>query len=56
MFLEDWKPGHVFIWEDQYISNYKAGDLYKWYDPMMYHGVVNIGHETRYTLQITTHD
>jgi hypothetical protein len=56
MFLEDWKPGHVFVWDDKYISDYKAGDLFKWYDPMMYHGVVNIGHETRYTLQITTHD
>ena len=56
MFLEDWKPGHVFVWDDKYISNYKAGDLFKWYDPMMYHGVVNIGHETRYTLQITTYD
>jgi hypothetical protein len=56
MFLQDWQPGHVFTWNDQYISNYKAGDLFQWYDPMMYHGVVNIGHEIRYTLQITTHD
>jgi hypothetical protein len=56
MFLQDWQPGHIFTWDNQYISNYKAGDLFKWYDPMMYHGVVNIGHETRYTLQITTHD
>ena len=56
MFLEDWKPGHIFVWEDQYLSNYKAGDLYRWKDPMCYHGVVNIGHETRYTLQITTYD
>lgn len=56
MFLDDWKPGHVFVWEDQYLSNYKAGDLYKWTDPMCYHGVVNIGYDTRYTLQITTFD
>jgi len=56
MFLEDWKPGHIFVWDDNYISSYKAGDMFKWNDPMMYHGVVNIGHETRYTLQITTYD
>lgn len=56
LFLEDWKPGHIYIWEDQYISNYKAGDLYKWKDPMCYHGCTNIGYETRYTLQITTCD
>jgi hypothetical protein len=56
MFLQDWKIGHVFVWNDQYISNYQAGDLFLWPDPMMPHGVVNIGHETRYTLQITTYD
>lgn len=56
LFLEDWKPGHVYVWGDQYISNYKAGDFYKWKDPMCYHGCVNIGYDNRYTLQITTVD
>ena len=56
MFLQDWQPGHIFTWGDKMLSNYKAGDLYEWIDPMCYHGVVNIGYETRYTLQITTHD
>jgi hypothetical protein len=56
MFLQDWKPGHIFVYDDKIKTDYKAGDLYKWYDPMMYHGVVNIGYETRYTLQITTID
>lgn len=56
MFLEDWQPGHIFTWGDKMLSNYKAGDLYRWTDPMCYHGVVNIGYEPRYTLQITTVD
>jgi hypothetical protein len=56
MFLEDWQPGHIFTWGDKMLSNYKAGDLYKWSDPMCYHGVVNIGYKPRYTLQITTVD
>ena len=56
MFLQDWQPGHIFTWNDKMLSNYKAGDLYEWRDPMCYHGVVNIGYETRYTLQITTYD
>jgi hypothetical protein len=56
MFLEDWQPGHIFTWDDQMLSNYKAGDMYRWTDPMCYHGVVNIGYSVRYTLQITTHD
>ena len=56
LFLQDWQPGHIFTWDDKMLSNYNAGDLYIWEDPMCYHGVVNIGYETRYTLQITTHD
>jgi hypothetical protein len=56
VFLQDWQPGHIYTWDDKMISNYKAGDMYKWSDPLCYHGAVNIGYETRYTLQITTYD
>lgn len=56
MFLQDYHPGHVFVYDDKMISNYKAGDLFKWNDPMVVHGVVNISYKTRYTLQITTYD
>jgi hypothetical protein len=56
LFLQDWQPGHIFTWEDNMIANYFAGDLYKWSDPMCFHGCVNIGYETRYTLQITTYE
>ena len=56
MFLQDWEPGHIFVYDDQMLSNYKAGDLYEWSDPMIVHGVVNIGFNNRYTLQITMHD
>lgn len=56
MFLQDWIPGHIFTWGDKMLSNYKAGDMYRWTDPMCFHGVVNIGYRIRYTLQITTHD
>jgi len=56
MFLEDFKPGHIFVWEDNIITNYKAGDLYQWVDPLCYHGCVNIGYDNRYTLQLTTFD
>jgi hypothetical protein len=56
IFLEDWKPGHIFTWDDKMIANYSAGDMYRWSDPMCYHGCTNIGYENRYTLQITTFD
>ena len=55
VFLQDWKPGHIFTWSNKMICDYKAGDLFEWNDPMCYHGCVNIGYENRYTLQITTH-
>lgn len=55
IFLQDFQPGHIFVWDNKMIADYKAGDLYKWEDPMCYHGCVNIGYETRYTFQITTY-
>lgn len=56
LFLQDWQPGHIFTYDDKMIANYKKGDFYRWSDPMCYHGCVNIGFETRYTLQITTYE
>lgn len=56
MFLEDYHPGHVFIWDDQISANYKAGDVFEWSDPMIVHGCVNISYKTRYTLQVTMYD
>lgn len=56
MFLQDYHPGHIFVWEDKIISNYKAGDVFEWSDPMIVHGVSNISYKTRYTLQVTMYD
>lgn len=56
LYLQDWIPGHIFTYDDKMIANYKSGDLYRWSDPMCYHGCVNIGFETRYTIQLTTFD
>lgn len=55
MYLEDYHPGHIFVWDDK-ISVYKAGDVFEWSDPMIVHGCVNISYKTRYTLQVTMHD
>lgn len=56
MFLQDFHPGHIFVYEDKIAANYKAGDVFEWSDPMIIHGCTNISFETRYTLQITMHD
>jgi hypothetical protein len=56
IFLQDWEPGHIFVWDDKYIANYKAGDMYEWSDSLSMHGPANIGYNPRYTLQITLND
>lgn len=52
----DWEVGHVFVYDDYMVSNYKAGDLYKFTDPFGVHGAANIGLSPRITFQITTYD
>lgn len=56
MFLKDWEPGHIFVYDDKILTNYKAGDVYEWDDNMVEHGVVNIGFTNRYTIQIALYD
>lgn len=56
LFLQDFIPGHIFVWDDKIITNYKKGDMYEWSDPMIVHGPANISFENRYTLQITLYD
>ena len=54
--LQDWEPGHVFVYEDQVITKYKAGDVWRYSNSNALHGASNIGHTTRLVLQISTHD
>lgn len=56
MFLQDYEIGHIFVYDDKLLTGYKAGDVYEWSDPMIVHGVINIGFRTRYTMQVTYHD
>ena len=52
VFLEDWKPGHVFGMNNEIIINWKSGETYEWsYDVEHWGG--NFGTEDRYTLQLT---
>ena len=56
MFLQDYIPGHIFVYDDKLSVNYKAGDVFEWSDPMIVHGCANISFDTRYTMQVTMHD
>lgn len=52
IFLEDWKPGHMFEIFYKPITNWKAGDFVTWsYDTP--HMAANLGMEARFTAQIT---
>ena len=56
MFLQDYHPGHAFIYDDNLSVNYKKGDLYEWNNPETLHGVMNISFKPRYTLQLVMYD
>jgi hypothetical protein len=52
IFLEDWKPGHIFEIENTPITNWKAGEYVLWqYDSE--HMAANLGLDPRYTAQLT---
>lgn len=45
--LQDYEPGHVFIYEDQLATHYKKGDLFVYDDSKALHGACNIGWSPR---------
>lgn len=55
IFLEDWKPGHIFEIENIPITNWKAGEWVLWENDSP-HMAANLGLEPRYTAQITFTD
>jgi hypothetical protein len=52
--LQDYEPGHIFLYENQVITDYKAGDVWKYNDSSALHGAANIGHTPRIVLQISS--
>jgi len=48
MHLDDYKFGHFFVLENEYLSGYKAGDVYRWSDYRVWHGGGNIGETPKY--------
>jgi hypothetical protein len=51
--LQDYEPGHVFIYKDSMIKNYKKGDVFQFENQNEIHGAANIGHSTRIMLLVT---
>lgn len=52
----DWEPGHIFTYQDEAITNYKAGDVFVYDDLKAWHGAINIGSKVRLLLQVTTYE
>ena len=53
--LQDFEPGHIFMYENQVITDYKKGDVWSYIDPTALHGAANIGFTPRIVLQISSY-
>lgn len=53
MLLLDQQPGHVFCYNNKILTDYRAGDVFVFDNPYMWHGAVNIGLTPRITMQIS---
>ena len=54
--LQDFQPGHLFVYDNNLIKDYKAGDVFEYYDSKDSHGAANIGHAPRIILQVTEYE
>jgi hypothetical protein len=56
MAMMDYHPGHLFVYEGGgMMKNYKAGDLWKFDNADLMHGVTNLSMIPRVTFQFTTY-
>jgi hypothetical protein len=56
MALQDWQPGHIFMYDREVLVDYKAGDVFKYPDAQEMHCACNIGNETRLTFHFSTYE
>lgn len=54
--LQDWEPGHIFMYENIPVNDYKKADVFKYNNPQALHGAANIGLNTRIVLQVTLYE
>ena len=52
--LQDYQPGHVFLYENVFLKDYKFGDAYQFNHSFIWHGACNIGLVPRLTMQIVS--
>ena len=54
--MDDYVPGHVFVYNNIMLSDYKAGDLWMYTDPNELHGACNMSYKTRLSFLFTIYD
>ena len=54
--LQDYEPGHVFIYKTQLKRNYRAYDVFEYDNSKDLHGAANISHTPRVVLQVTAYE
>jgi len=54
--LQDWQAGHIMMYENQVITDYKKGDVFVYENANALHGAANIGYVPRIILQVSTYD
>jgi hypothetical protein len=53
IFMEDWKPGHIWIAGNTTYSHWRAGECITWNWQDMPHGTANLSSSPRYSLHLT---
>ena len=51
--LQNYTAGHVFVYKDEIITGYKAGDVFQFETETDTHGAANISHTPRIMLLVT---
>ena len=51
--LQDFIPGHVFIYGNSMVANYKRGDVFQYENSQDEHGAANLSFVPRIVLQVT---
>ena len=49
---QDYEPGHVFIYKDTLVTNYRAGDVFLFDEPTALHGAANLSTVAKISLQV----
>lgn len=55
--LHDYQPGQIFTWKGgKLLTDFVAGDVFKFDEPHMMHGTANISMSPRYSFQCTVYE